>query len=341
MKLRTLFITLFLFAACLSARAQEFDVSRITVINMGDGRMLHRTLDGEQALSGQHRIIDGRRSEYVEATFANGLYDGSYERHRNNKLAEKGSFKEGRRDGTWYEYYSDGESVKSERKFKEGKLDGMQTTFYTDGQTESEKSYKEGAEHGPERKWDQSGNQTVDANFRDGRPDGKQIRFFISNTGNYEQVSNFADGVQSGAYSETWEDGVVRIAGQYKDGKKDGKWIENKRDGKPRSVATYKAGELNGESRTFFTDGSVESIEQYAGGKRDGSSVTHDYNTGKVKSEFTYKAGKKEGPYKRYYPETGKVREEGRCEDGREVYSKTYEYDGKGNVISTREKQNP
>lgn len=336
MKLHTLPLVLFLFVVCLPAEAQEFDISRITVINLGDGRMLHRTMDGEQTLSGQHRIIDGRRSEYVEATFADGLYHGSYERHRNNKLAEKGSYKEGRRDGAWIEYFSDGVSVKSERHFKEGKLDGIQKTFFTDGKTESEKGYKEGVEHGPERKWDyQTGKQIVDANFRDGRPDGKQTRFITSNTGNYVQVSNYADGVQSGDYSETWADGVVRTSGIYKDDKKEGKWIENNRDGKPRSESTYKGGELNGESRTFFTDGTIDKITNYRSGVREGVSQEFYYDSGKLKNEYTYADNWKEGAYKIFY-DNGTLREEGRCERGNEIYQREYYYDGKLKQVRER-----
>ncbi len=336
MKKRHLSLLLLSLIFSLGGQAQEFDISRISAINLGDGRILFRNIEDDKPLSGQHRIIDGYRSEYVLADFAEGLYNGSYEHYRHNKLREKGSYKEGRRDGVWTEYNSDGTSPKSERHFKEGKLNGIQKTFYTDGKLESEKGYKMGAEDGPERRWEyQTGKQTVDANFKDNHPEGKQTRHISSNIGDYVQVSHYQNGKQTGEYSETWPNGVVRTAGKYKEGQKDGRWIQNRKDGKPQSENTYKAGELNGESRTFYTDGTVEKITVYAAGVREGLTKEFFYDSGKLKSEYMYANDVRAGRYKLYYDD-GTLREEGRCDDGKEVYTKEYYKNGKLKQVRER-----
>ncbi len=336
MKKRTLSLLLLVVTVCITSQAQEFDISRITVINLGDGRMLFRDRESDKPIAGQHRIIDGYHSEYVQAEFAEGLYNGSYERYKYNKLAEKGSYKEGRRDGTWFEYNSDGTSPKSERRFKDGKLDGMQKTFYTNGKLESEKGYKMGAEDGPERRWEyQTGKQTVDANYKDDRPEGKQTRHISSNVGEYTQVSNYKNGLQTGEYSETWLSGMLRTKGQYKEGKKDGQWIENNTDGTRKLETTYKAGELDGEAKTYYTDGTVERISLYTNGSRAGVTKEFYYGSGKLKNEYTYADGFKSGPYKLYYDD-GTVREEGRCESNNPVYTKEFYKNGKVKQIRER-----
>ena len=334
--LKLLFASIFTCLTAFGVLAQtDFSVEQITVINLGDGRLLFRTLDKEKPVEGEHRIIDGRKSEYIQAQFVKGMYDGKYESYKYNKLVEKGGYKEGLRNGSWIEYYSDG-AIKSEKTFSNGKLDGMLKTYFTDGKTESKKEYKNGVEHGIEQRWHwETGKMTVDANYADGKPDGKQTRHIYSNTGDYVEVSNFAKGVQTGEFSQTWTNGQSRVQGKYKDGQKDGVWLEFRKNGKPEKSTTYKNGERSGEYKTFFTDGSVEKIENYLDGQREGLCKEFFYDSGKLKNEFNYANNVKQGKYKIYY-EDGTLREEGRCDDGKEMYRKEYYKNGKVKEISER-----
>jgi antitoxin component YwqK of YwqJK toxin-antitoxin module len=329
MKTRFLLIGMLLAMITANLCAQtEFDVSRITIINIGDGRSLFRELRNNKPLSGEHRIIDGYKTEYVLAEFNDGLYNGSYQLFKHNKLSEKGSYKEGWKDGDWFEYFSD-ESVKSEYHCKKGKLDGIRKTYYTDGKTESEIGYKDGVQDGKEIRYDyETGKLKVEAFFVNGKPDGKQTRYISSNVGDYVQISNYKNGLQNGEYSETNANGNIRIKGSYKDGKKDGLWVENRKDGKPDKSITYKNGLRNGESISYYTGGSIEKRVLYANDVKEGITKEFDYNSGKLKSEYTFSNDKKDGPYKLYSVD-GNLREEGRCENGSEVYSKSYYSNGK------------
>jgi len=314
---------------------KEFNVSQITVINMGDGRLLFREYSDEKPLSGEHRIIDGYRSEYILAEFSKGMYHGSHQLFKHNQLREKGSYKEGRKDGKWEEYYSDG-SLKNESHLKEGKLEGTRKTYFTSGKTESEVNYKNSEKHGKELRYDyKDGKLRVDANYIDGKPDGKQTRHISSNTGDYVQIEHYNKGIQTGDYSETYTNGKVKIEGKYKEGKKDGKWSEYRKDGKPNSEITYKSGKRNGETKTFYTDGSVEKIINYVNDVKEGVTKEFYYDNGKLKSEHTYADDKKEGKYKLYYDD-GTLREEGRCENGNDIYRKEYYKNGQLKEIRER-----
>lgn len=272
----------------------DYNVEAISAINLGDGRMLFRTIKDELPVQGTLRLIDGRRSEYILADFENGLYNGSYKHFRHNALREEGTYKEGRKDGTFKEYNSDGTTVSSEKKYVAGKAEGKWTNYFTNGKPEKIKEYKNGLEHGVEKIYDyESGDLKTEMNYFEGKKHGKQVQYISSNRSNYVINSNYKNGLLEGAYSETYDNGVIKKKGVYKNGKEEGVWIFNKTDGKPENEITYKEGKKNGELKKFFTDGTVSSIENYKNDKLDGIKKEFQYQSGgKVKAEYVYKDGK-------------------------------------------------
>ena len=90
---------------------KEYPIDRITAINLGDGRILHREISGDKPLDGEHRIIDGYHSAYILARFKDGLYNGDYEEYIYNKLKAKGSYKEGWKDGIFRKYDDEGREI--------------------------------------------------------------------------------------------------------------------------------------------------------------------------------------------------------------------------------------
>ena len=57
---------------------KEYKIDQVSVVNVGDGRLLYRDLTTENPLNDEHRIIDGYHSAYLLASFKDGFYDGSY-----------------------------------------------------------------------------------------------------------------------------------------------------------------------------------------------------------------------------------------------------------------------
>lgn len=328
-------------AAALHMAAQEkiYQVDEVSVINYGDGRLLFRQLDKDKTpLQGQHRIIDGYHSEYILAAFKNGMYHGLYQHFKRNALAEESTYKNGTLDGCRKEYYSDGKTVRKEAHFTEGKLNGVVRTYFSGGKVETEVSYNMGVQDGFERRYDASdGALLLDTYYKAGKPEGDWVEHITSNVGHYVRRSSYKDGLRTGAYSETWNDGNIRKKGFYKADKKDGVWTEYRRDGTPWVSTTYKAGEKTGEEKRYLSNGQPETVRNYLNGKREGISREYHGSNGKLKAEYTYRANLKEGPYKRFY-EDGTLREEGKCENDSEVYRK--EYDESGKLKSVAERRN-
>ena len=87
---------------------KEYSIDCVTVINLGDGRILHRDISGNKPLNGEHRIIDGYHSAYILAGFKDGLYNGDYEEYVYNKLKAKGSYREGWKNGILKKFDDEG-----------------------------------------------------------------------------------------------------------------------------------------------------------------------------------------------------------------------------------------
>ncbi|MDO4702542.1 toxin-antitoxin system YwqK family antitoxin [Tannerella sp.] len=195
-------------------RAQEvvYQVEEITVLNYGDGCFLFREHnESKKPLEGKHRIIDGYLSEYILAEFKDGMYHGSFQRFKYNKMVEEGMYFEGRKIGVYKVYFSDSKQVKEESLYTEGKLNSIRKTYHVDGSLQSEKGYKMSVEDGIDRKYEsQTGKILRDMFYRDGVLEGKQERHIMSNIGNYVKRSNYRNGKLHGPYSEVYTEGEKR-----------------------------------------------------------------------------------------------------------------------------------
>lgn len=258
--MKKLMISLLLGAMVLMGSAQEkvYQVDEVSVINYGDGRLLFRKLNEEKTpLQGQHRIIDGYRSEYIIADFKDGMYNGNYQHFKNNKLKEEGTYKEGRKNGVYKEYYSDGSKVQKETPFTAGKLNGIVKKYYTNGKLESEKGYAMSVEDGVERKYNyESGKMTTERNYKEGVLHGPQMAYYSSNVGDYVEHSTYDMGKLVGEYSEIFTDGTIKKLGNYtKEGKKDGEWLE-------RESFSKKSNDKFSGKCTVYKNGDVVSSEE-------------------------------------------------------------------------------
>ena len=118
---------------------KEYKIDQVSVVNVGDGRLLYRDLTTENPLNDEHCIIDGYHSAYLLASFKDGFYDGSYKEYLDNILITEGTYKEGRKQGLFKIYSKFDGKLKEEKSYKEGKLDGTSKTYFTTGKVVSEK----------------------------------------------------------------------------------------------------------------------------------------------------------------------------------------------------------
>lgn len=264
MKTRNLIAALLLLSITAIAQEKKYQIEEISYINYGDNRILFRELNEEKTpLQGENRIIDGRRSEYILATFKDGMYHGNYKHFKNNILHEESNYNEGRIDGVQKKYNFQG-LITSSAEFSDGKLNGVYTTYYQNGKIETEQEFKMGIEHGFCYRYDkETGKRTSETYYNNGKNDGTWIQHISGNRVDYIEYSQFKDGILIGEFSRKTEDGIYILKGFYKNGKKDGEWIIQDADGTPREMVTYNEGTKNGPFKYYYSNGSLREEGKY------------------------------------------------------------------------------
>ena len=267
---------------------KEYPIDRITAINLGDGRILHREISGDKPLDGEHRIIDGYHSAYILARFKDGLYNGDYEEYIYNKLKAKGSYKEGWKDGTFRKYDDEGR-VTEEKSYKSGKLDGAHRTFYTNGKLEMERFYKGGKQDGKDVYYEFDGTLRREHNYKDGKQTGKQYSY-IKGTFELKETSYYNEqGLLDGDFEQLYLFGQPRTTGHYKNGQKDGTWVQIAESGDTLHITTYREGNEEGLQVRFDRETGSRLKEYYKKNNRyDGLYREYDPSTGELVHETTY-----------------------------------------------------
>ena len=80
----------------------------------------------------------------------------------------EGTFKNGKPDGLWVFYYSNGQ-LEAKSHYKDGKIDGSHVMWHPNGQRWSERNWKNGVKDGPWMYWHENGQKESEKNFKTGK----------------------------------------------------------------------------------------------------------------------------------------------------------------------------
>lgn len=279
----------------------QIKISDLKMTNLGDGRLYAEYAtekDKDKPVDGKVRIITGYTTEYMDAEFTKGIATGKWEYYADNKLTQVMNYAGGLLNGERIKYFQDGTTVKEKATFLKGKINGISTAYSPDGKLISEKGMKDGAEDGPERKYDeQTGELISDATYANGKQEGKFMQKINRGSSDaYTRTQYYKGGFYNGECLEVYENGTIKTKGNYINGKKDGLWESFKPDGTRKGNSeTYKNGTVI-KRVTYYTDGSVEYERNYnEQGKQDGPEKKYAYDGGALISEKNFVNGKQVG----------------------------------------------
>lgn len=190
----------------------------------------------------------------------NGVYIKYYS--LSHSMAEKGTYKYGLKNGTWYTWAEDG-SILTYTEFKKGYRHGNYSEYADSSKLIHEGRFKKDLKTGT---W-----------------------FTYSPDGELLQRSKFKKGKQNGKCVD-YEDGVITRKGRYNRSEKKGFWKTYNKTGKMTSFTYYKHDEKNGFSLEKDSLGNKERVCWYKNGKLNGK--CKKYKGGKVISVEKYKNGK-------------------------------------------------
>jgi antitoxin component YwqK of YwqJK toxin-antitoxin module/Flp pilus assembly protein TadD len=224
---------------------------------------------------------------YTELTFVNGKKEGPAKYLlESGKPEQEGAYKDNNQAGPWVMYFEDG-SRRSEMTFNDkGQLTGIYRSWYRNGKPHEEVSYSaDGKLNGPMKEFAHDGTLITTIEYRD---DVIQSYKCFDKSG--KVIVDAGKPGKKLPYSARYQNGNLRVEGDYINGKKEGVW-------------TY-----------YDVYGNLKSKNTFREDRQDGP-YTEYYDNGMVNIEMTYKEGQADGYYKSYF-KNGKLRSEGWYRDG-------------------------
>jgi uncharacterized protein len=193
-----------------------------------------------------------------------------------------------RRQGPWKLFYPDGK-LRAEGSYINGLREGAWTFFFLSGKVEQKGSYKEDLPTGQWNWFFRDGSLHRDETYRRGKEDGHAVEY--DSLGNVINEGDYVDGLKSGQWKLTINDHTEQ--GEYVDGERNGNWV------------------------WYYENGNKAFEGEFAVGIPVGKHKYWHHN-GVVKMKGAYEAGELDGPWQ-YFDETGLLIVETEYDQGRAV----------------------
>jgi len=168
----------------------------------------------------------------------NGRFHGESVQVRSGRVASRGNYSDGQRDGAWEEFDAAGR-VLVRGLYQKGKEQGPWIRHDESG-ARIDEEYEGGQLQGVRRVTAVDGTVLGEGAYRAGKAHGVAREWFAAGAKKSEQT--FVDGVQDGPVRYWFETGGLQIEGTMKAGKREGTWTYWKSDGSrdPEWSGTYR-----------------------------------------------------------------------------------------------------
>ena len=189
-------------------------------------------------------------AQTIESVDVSKAPDGRFTTKANDGSVIEGYVLNGRKDGTWIEYF--GSNMYLPNKivtYEKGRKNGAYIEIDKTGSITKKSEYKDDILDGQTSEWYRGGRMSKLNTYKNGVLDGEQILCYEKG-GNLE-VSNYKNGQRHGVSTWYYENGNKKMTIEYKDGQFEGKQESFYSDGSLKSEATYKGGKLQGSVKTY------------------------------------------------------------------------------------------
>jgi antitoxin component YwqK of YwqJK toxin-antitoxin module len=283
--------------------------------------------------------------------------------YETDKIDAEGSYKDGKRVGTWKWYFLNGK-IAGIASYVEGKLDGYRVIYYPNGKKSFEGSYKDGEREGEAKWWYWNGNKLEEGKFEEGSyildkawkidgtltVNGGSGYYYNWNTcGKLLSEGKYINNVEDSTWTWYYPNGQKRQESFYKDGEMEvlNFWSEDGKQtvagGNGRFIQYYYSGgiEVQGEYKNklrtnewtwYYETGNKMEFADYTEGKLTGR-LYKWYQDGNKKSEITYDSSSRKQKEISYY-KNGKSEEEGIYKNDKYYTLNCWTKDGAQTVIN-------
>jgi uncharacterized protein len=194
--------------------------------------------------------------------------------------------KEGKREGSWKDLYSDGK-LKAEGNYKNNLREGKWSFFFNDGGIEQLGYYKNGKETGDWKWYYSTGKCWKEENFYNGLRDGISIEYDIN--GNILVSGSYIEGEMEGDWIIKINDFIAK--GKYVLGLKDGVWRYYFNDNTLLFEGEFIQGNPEGKHRYYYPEKILKEEQFFSNGIPDKLWKKYD-EEGNLIVTITYENGK-------------------------------------------------
>lgn len=210
---------------------------------------------------------------------------------------------DGKKTGTWKDYYSDGELF-SELTYENGVAEGFYKAYFKNGKLKTFNDTKNDKIHGLARDYFFDGTLRAETSYKDGKAEGPAKVFYAINTIRYEL--NYSNNLLNGPVTEYYSDGLLKMKGNYKNGEMDGEFLYYWPNGKLQATYKYVAGKTQGAFEAYHDNGQLHKKGNVKNGTIIGEYKTW-YRNGNPDEEHEYDENGKGNGKERQYDLDGKV----------------------------------
>jgi antitoxin component YwqK of YwqJK toxin-antitoxin module len=215
----------------------------------------------------------------------NGNETGAALYVEDQKIGEGKIDSTGQRQGDWKLYYPSGE-LRAQGAYVNGLKEGDWMFFFSNGKQEQKGAYKVDLPVGAWKWYYTSGALHRDELYRKGKEDGRAIEY--DSTGKVINEGDYVDGLKNGAWLLTVNDHTE--SGNYVDGEKDGEWVWTYQNGQKAFEGSFQLGVPIEKHKYWYANGNVKSKGAYEGGELNGT-WSYYAETGLLELEVMYEAG--------------------------------------------------
>lgn len=132
------------------------------------------------------------------------------------ELRLKGSYLDNRKSGSWTYYFING-GIEQKGRFERGRFQGLWIWYYSNGNTWREESYFNGREDGFFIEYDRRGMILAKGDYISGEKEGE----WIYQVGDHEERGSYVIGLREGTWKYFYKEGQLKYEGYYSQGNPD------------------------------------------------------------------------------------------------------------------------
>ncbi len=226
---------------------------------------------------------------------SNGIKNGPYIIYKpNGEIRKKGYYSNGKMDSLWTEKFITNDKLYQKTSYRNGKKDGVFKEYTSEGNLLIDGKYLNGEKNGDWTYYYANKNVDMTGGFKKDLQHGYWKFYYPKGIIYYE--GEFINNKKNGVWKFYYNNGNVWRTGIYKNDQKNGKWTTLYEDGEKSMEGTFKQDLENGMWKSWYENGQLKDEGYFNMGSMDANWKGY-YKNGQIKYQGQYEDNYKSGKW--------------------------------------------